>query len=144
MPTASYVKITSANEDLAEGINCGTDTWAIALTNTVPGSKVFTSGTTDLATSGGYTAGGATVSVTSSGMNASDFVLVLADPAVWTGSGGGFTFRYAILVNKTVLQGAQGTNVAYWDYGSSQAVAAGETVTVDLDQTASVGVFKIT
>ncbi len=144
MPTASYVKVTSANEDLAESINCGSDQWAIALTNTVPGSKVFTSGTTDLATSGGYTAGGANVTTTSSSMNGSDFVLVLADPAVWTGSGGGFTFRYAILVNKTVTQGANGTNVAYWDYGSSQAVAAGETVTVDLDQTATFGVFKIT
>jgi hypothetical protein len=144
MPTASYVKVTSANEDLLEGINSGTDQWAIALTNTVPGSKVFTSGTTDLATSGGYTAGGANVTTTSSGMNGSDFVLVLADPAVWTGTSGGFTFRYAILVNKTVLQGAQGTNVAYWDYGSSQVVASGETVTVDLDQTATVGVFKVT
>jgi len=144
MPTASYVKVTSANEDLLEGINSGTDQWAIALTNTVPGSKVFTSGSTDLATSGGYTAGGANVTTTSSGMNGSDFVLVLADPAVWTATGGGFTFRYAILVNKTVLQGAQGTNVAYWDYGSSQVVASGETVTVDLDQTATVGVFKVT
>lgn len=144
MPTASYVKIVSANEDLAETINCGSDQWAIALTNTVPGSKVFTAGTTDLATGGGYTQGGNNVTTTSSGMNASDFILVLADPATWTGSGGGFTFRYAILVNKTVLQGAQGTNVAYWDYGSSQTVAAGETVVVDLDQTATVGVFKIT
>ena len=139
MPTASYTKITSANEDLLEGINSGTDQWAIALTNTVPGSKVFTSGTTDLATSGGYTAGGANVTTTSSGMNGSDFVLVLADPAVWTATGGGFTFRYALLVNKTV-------NIipGYWDYGSSQVVAAGETVTVDLDQTATVGVFKVT
>lgn len=139
MPTASYVKITAANEDLAEGINCGTDQWAIALTNTVPASKSFTAGTTDLATGGGYTQGGNNVSTTSASMNGSDFVLVLADPAVWTGSGGGFTFRYALLVNKTV-------NIipGYWDYGSSQAVAAGETVTVDLDQTATVGVFKIT
>lgn len=139
MPTASYVKITAANEDLAEGVNCGTDQWAVALTNTVPGSKAFTAGTTDLTTSGGYTAGGANVSTTSSGMNGSDFVLVLADPAVWTGSGGGFTFRYALLVNKTlnIIPG-------YWDYGSSQVVAAGETVTVDLDQTSTVGVFKIT
>lgn len=144
MPTASYVKVTSANEDLAEGINSGTDQWAIALSSAAPGSKVFTSGTTDLATSGGYTAGGANVSTTSSGMNGSDFILVLADPAVWTASGGGFTFRYALLVNKTVLQGANGTVVAYWDYGSSQVVASGETVTVDLDQTATVGVFKIT
>ena len=144
MPTASYTKITAANEDLLETINAGSDQWAIALTNTVPGSKVFTSGTTDLATSGGYTAGGNNVTTTTSGMNGSDFVLVLADPAVWTGSGGGFTFRYALLVNKTVLQGANGTVVAYWDYGSSQAVAAGETVTVDLDQTATVGTFKVT
>ena len=144
MPTASYTKVTAANEDLLETINAGSDQWAIALTNTSPASKVFTSGTTDLATSGGYTAGGANVSTTSSGMNASDFVLVLADPAVWTATGGGFTFRYALLVNKTVLQGAQGTVVGFWDYGSSQVVAAGETVTVDLDQTATVGVFKVT
>jgi hypothetical protein len=144
MPTASYTKVTAANEDLAEGINCGSDQWAIALAASSPASKVFTSGTTDLATSGGYTAGGNNISTTSSGMNGSDFVLVLADPTVWTASGGGFTFRYALLVNKTVLQGANGTVVGYWDYGSSQAVAAGETVTVDLDQTATVGTFKLT
>jgi hypothetical protein len=139
MPTASYVKIPAANEDLAESINSGTDQWAIALTNTIPASKAFVSGTTDLATAGGYTAGGANVTTTSSGMNGSDFVLVLADPAVWTATGGGFTFRYTLLVNKTV-------NIipGYWDYGSSQVVAAGETVTVDLDQTATAGVFKIT
>lgn len=139
MPTASYVKIPSAIEDIVEAGNSGSDQWAIALTNTVPASKAFTAGTTDLATGGGYTQGGANVSTTSSGMNGSDFVLVLADPAVWTGSGGGFTFRYALLVNKTL-------NIVpgYWDYGSSQAVAAGETVTVDLDQTATVGVFKVT
>ena len=144
MPVASYVKVTSANEDLAEGINAGTDQWAIALASAAPASKVFTSGTTDLATSGGYTAGGANVSTTSAGMNGSDFVLVLADPNVWTSSGGGFTFRYALLVNKTVTQGANGTVVSYWDYGDSQVVSAGESVTVDLDQTATVGVFKIT
>jgi hypothetical protein len=144
MPTASYVKVTTANEDLAEGINSGSDQWAIALSASSPASKVFTSGTTDLTTANGYTAGGNNVTTTTSGMNGSDFVLVLADPAVWTATGAGFTFRYALLVNKTVLQGANGTVVGYWDYGSSQAVAAGETVTVDLDQTATVGVFKIT
>jgi hypothetical protein len=133
------VKIPAAIEDIVEGGNAGTDQWAIALTNTAPASKTFVAGTTDLATSGGYTAGGNNVATNSSGMNGTDFVLVLADPAVWTGSGGGFTFRYALLVNKTlnIIPG-------YWDYGSSQVVAAGETVTVDLDQTATVGVFKIT
>ena len=139
MPTATYTKIPAANEDLVEGINAGTDQWAIALASSAPASKTFVSGTTDLATSGGYTAGGNNVSTTSASMSGSDFVLVLADPSVWTATGGGFTFRYALLVNKTnnIIPG-------YWDYGSSQVVAAGETVTVDLDQTASVGVFKLT
>lgn len=144
MPTASYVKVTAAIEDLLETGNAGTDQWAIALTNTAPASKVFTTGTTDLATSGGYTAGGNNVTTTSASMNGSDFVLVLADPAVWTATGGGFTFRYALLVNKTVLNGANGTVLGYWDYGSSQVVAAADTVTVDLDQTATVGTFKVT
>lgn len=138
MPTASYIKIPAANEDLVEGINSGTDQWAVALTNTAPASKAFVAGTTDLATGGGYTQGGANVATNSAGMNGSDFVLVLADPATWTATGGGFTFRYALLVNKTV-------NVipGYWDYGSSQVVTAGETVIVDLDQTATVGTFKV-
>lgn len=141
MPTASYVKVAGALEILQEAINAGSDQWAIALTASVPGTS-FVAGTTDLATSGGYTAGGANVATTSSAEAAGTFKLVLVDPAVWTGSGGGFTFRYAMLVNKTVLTGADGTVVAYWDYGSSQAVAAGETVTVDLD--ASNGVYQIT
>jgi hypothetical protein len=137
MPTSAYFKVPAANEDLLENGNAATDQWAIALTNTVPASKSFVAGTTDLATGGGYTQGGANVSTTSAGMSGSDFVLIIADPAVWTASGGGFTFRYALLVNKTL-------NVVpgYWDYGSSQVVAAGETVTVDLDQVN--GVFKVT
>lgn len=137
MPTASYVKIPAAIEDLLEGGNAGTDQWAIALTNTVPPSKSFVAGTTDLATGGGYTQGGNNVSTSSAGMSGNTFILILADPSVWTATGGGFTFRYALLVNKTlnIIPG-------YWDYGSSQAVAAGETVTVDLDPTN--GVFQVT
>lgn len=137
MPTASYVKVPAAIEDILEGGNAGTDQWAIALTNTVPASKTFVAGTTDLATGGGYTAGGNNCTTTSSSMSGSTFVLILGDPAVWTATGAGFTFRYALLVNKTL-------NIVpgYWDYGSSQAVASGETVTVDLD--ATNGVFAVT
>jgi hypothetical protein len=56
---------------------------------------------------------------------------------VWTASGAGFSFQYAVLVDSTTS-----TNVGYWDYGSSQAVASGETVTVTLD--ATNGVFQAT
>ena len=134
---AVYNKIAGSRDFIAEGINAGADQWAIALTNTVPSGATFTAGTSDLATGGGYTQGGNNVATTTSAESAGVYRLILADPAVWTGAGGGFTFRYATLVNKTT-----NTQVGYWDYGSSQVVAAGETVTVDLDNTN--GVFTIT
>jgi len=138
MPTASYVKYTAAIEPLLENINSGTDAWKVALASTVNiADTTFTAGTTDLATAGGYTAGGNAAATTSASQTAGTFKLVLASPSVWTATGAGFTFRYAILWNSTTS-----TPVAYWDYGSSQAVAAGESVTVTLD--ATNGVFQAT
>ena len=138
MPTASYVKYTAAIEPLLENINSGSDTWKVALAATVNvADTTFTAGTTDLATGGGYTAGGNTATVTSATQSGGTYKLVLASPSVWTATGSGFTFRYAILWDSTTS-----TPVAYWDYGSSQAVASGETVTVTLD--ATNGVFQAT
>lgn len=135
MPTASYNKYTAAIEPMLEGMNVATDTWRIALSNTINAADTtFVSGTTDLPTAGGYTAGGATVSVTSASQTGGTFRLILASPTAWTATGGGFTFRYAIMWNATT-----NTPVAYWDYGSSQPVAAGDTVTVTLS--AVNGVF---
>ena len=125
---ATYNKYTAAIEPLFEAINVGSDTWKVALSNTInAGDTSFVAGTTDLATSGGYTAGGNTAAVVSAAQTAGVLKLVLSSPTVWTATGGGFTFRYAILYNFTNL-----IPVGYWDYGSSQAVAAGETVTVTL------------
>lgn len=136
MPSPSYNKYTAAIEPLLEAINAGTDTWKIALSATINAADTtFVAGTTDLATSGGYTAGGNTAAVSSASQAAGTFKLVLTSPTAWTASGGGFTFRYVILYNFTNL-----IPVGYWDYGSSQAVASGETVTVTLDGTN--GVFQ--
>ena len=138
MPTASYVKYTAAIEPLLEGINAGSDAWKVALAATVNSADTtFTPGTTDLATAGGYTAGGNAATVSTATQTGGTYKLVLASPSVWTATGAGFTFRYAILWDSTTS-----TPVAYWDYGSSQAVAAGETVTVTLD--ATNGVFQAT
>ena len=134
MPSATYVKYTAAIEPLLEGMNSGTDAWKVALAATVNAADTtFTAGTTDLATAGGYTAGGNATATTTATQTAGTYKLVLASPTVWTATGVGFTFRYAILWNSTTLQ-----PVAYWDYGSSQVVAAGETVTVTLDATGGV------
>jgi hypothetical protein len=133
MPTASYNKFTPAIEGLLEGANIGTDSWAIKLATAVD----QTAGTiTEVANGNGYTTGGNSATVSSATHSTGTYKLVLADPSVWTGSGAGFTFRYAVLVDTTAS-----LNVGYWDYGSSQAVAAGETVTVDLD--ATNGVFTV-
>ena len=81
MPTASYVKYTAAIEPLLEGINAGTDSWKIALALTVNAADTtFTAGTTDLATAGGYTAGGNAASITSAAQTAGTYKLVLASP----------------------------------------------------------------
>ena len=133
---ASYVKVAGALELLLEGLNSGSDQWAFALTNTVPSGTAFVAGTTDLATGGGYTQGGTNVSTTSSAESAGTFKLILAAPTAWTASGGGFTIRYVLLVNKT-----NNITVAYWDYGSSVALNGtnGDTFTFTPD--AVNGVF---
>ncbi len=131
---AAYQKYTPAIESMLEGMNLGSDTWKVALAASINlADSTFTPGTTDLATGNGYTAGGNTCAVTSSSQSGGTFKLVLANPAVWTATGAGFTFRYAILWNATTNQ-----PVGAWDYGSAQVVAAGESVTVTLDGTNGV------
>lgn len=128
---AAFTKLAGSREALVESINAGSDQWAIALTNTIPGSTAFTAGTTDLATGGGYTAGGNNVATTSSTETGGTYRLILVDPATWTASGADIgPFRYALLVDKTV-----NLTMGYWDYGSSITLLAAnsDTFTVDLD-----------
>lgn len=135
---ATYNKYTAAIEPMFEAINAGTDAWKVALSNTINAADTtFVAGTTDLPTANGYTAGGNAATTSTAAQTAGTFKLVLNSPAVWTATGAGFTFRYAILWDSTTS-----TPVGYWDYGSSQAVAVGETVTVTLDPTN--GVFQAT
>jgi hypothetical protein len=135
---AAYQKYTAAIEPMLEGMNMGTDTWKVALSNTINlADTTFTPGTTDLPTANGYTAGGNACAVTSSAQTGGTYKLVLASPAIWTAAGAGFNFRYAILWNATTNQ-----PVGAWDYGSTQTVNVGETVTVILDS--SNGVFQAT
>jgi hypothetical protein len=131
---ATYNKFTPSVDVLIKAGNAATDTWVVKLGTAVnQAAGTFT----EVASSGGYTTGGNSATVATSATTSGVFKLVLNSPAVWTGTGGGFTFQYAILTNTTTS-----TNVAYWDYGSSQAVATSETVTVTLD--AANGVFTVT
>lgn len=136
MATLTYTKVPGAIDNLMEGIQSGTDQWAFALALTAPTVPAFVAGTTDLATGGGYTAGGNNVATTSSSETAGVYKLVVATPATWTASGGGFTYRYYLLVNKT-----QNIVLGYWDALTNQVLVATNTTT--FTPSAANGVLQV-
>ena len=140
---ASFVKFQPFVENLAEKVfNLGSDTLKLVLTNTAP---VNTQSVLDLVTNhpppaatNGYTAGGNTITISTSAQASGTYKLVLAD-SVFTASGGNLgPFRYPILYDDTA---ASDQLIAYWDYGSSITLADGETFTFDCD--ASTGVLTL-
>jgi hypothetical protein len=132
---AAFNKYNSGVEALVEGINAQSDTWKVALTNSAPNAATHTvlADITDLTTTGGYTAGGNTCTVTSSAQTSGTYKLVLGSPATWTASGAGFTFRYAVLYDAT----ATNALVGWWDNGSSIVMNGtnADTFTLTLDPT---------
>jgi hypothetical protein len=138
MPTANFTKYNAGTEALIEAINAGSDSWRVILSNTAPdAADAVQADASELTTAGGYTANGNACSVASATQSGGVYKLVLNSPSAWTGTGSGFTARYAILWNQTA-----NALIGYWDYGSSQLVASGETLSVVLD--ATNGVFTVT
>ena len=137
---ATYVKYELGIEKMLEAGNMGTDSWAVILSNSAPNVATATNAASvsELSTAGGYTAGGNSCAVTSATSSGGIYKLILANPAIWTASGAGFTFRYAHLYNATLAQ-----VIGYWDYGSSIALNGtnGDTFAVQLD--AVNGVFTV-
>ena len=132
-------------EHLAEKVhNLGADTLKILLSNAAPdvaADAVRADLTSELGTSGGYTSGGSSVSVTASAQSGGVYKLEASD-LVFTASGGTIgPFRYAVLYNDTPTSPADPL-IMYWDYGSSITLADGETFTVDVS--AVNGLLQIT
>ena len=124
MPTASYEKFQPAIELMLEGGNLGTETYALKLAT----ARTLSAGTiTETTNGGGYTTGGVAVTVSTAAQSGGTYTLAITQPTnpIWTATTG-FTFQYVVLVGS--VSGA----IACWDYGSSQSVAAGETVSVTL------------
>lgn len=139
---ATYNKFQSFVEALAEKQhNLESDTLKVYLSNTAPNAATMTvkADLAEISAGNGYTAGGNTATQSSSAQTAGVYKLVLADPAIWTASGGSIgPFRYAVLYNDT----ASGDPlIAWWDYGTSITLGAGDTFAVDFDP--STGVLTI-
>ena len=139
---ATFNKFESFVEYLAEGVfDLGADTLKVCLTNTAPVSTntVFAN-LTEISTGNGYSAGGNTITTSSSAQTSGTYKLVLAD-SVFTASGGTIgPFRYATLYSDTPTSPADPL-IGYWDYGSSITLQDTETFTVDFD--ASSGVLTL-
>lgn len=135
---ATLVKFYSFVEAIHEKVhNLGSDTLKVLLTNTAPSlsntKKSDISG--ELSTANGYTAGGATITVTSSAQSSGLYTLIASD-VTWTASGGSIgPFRYAVIYNDTATNDEL---IGYIDYGYSVTVASGQTFTIDFDQTSGL------
>lgn len=137
---ASFNKFQPFVENLAEKVfNLGADTLKVLLTNSAPAAaNGVKSDLTEISAGSGYTAGGATASISSSAQTSGTYKLVLGDVTI-TASGGSIgPFRYAVLYDDTA---ASDQLIGFWDYGSSITLADGESITVDFD--ASAGVLTI-
>ena len=114
--------------------NLGSDTLKVALTNTAPTSAnaVFAD-LAEIAAGNGYTAGGATVTVSASTQSGGVYKLVgSAASPTWTASGAVGPFRYVSLYNNTA---ASKNLICFWDYGSNLTLASSDTFTVVFDGT---------
>jgi hypothetical protein len=130
----SFTKFNSFVEVAMEGgHNLGSNVLKILLTNTAPvASNTVKADLTEITAQNGYSAGGATVTITASSQTSGTYKLV-GDDVVFTASGGSFgPWRYAVLYNDTHASKAL---IAWWDYGSSVTTLTTETATVDFDGT---------
>lgn len=138
---ATYNKFNATVADFANKVhNFGADTFKLLLTNTAPvATNSIKADLTEIAAGAGYTAGGATLTLTSSTQTSGTYKYVAAAGSpTWTSSGAFATFRYVVLYNSTA---ASGNLVGWWDNGSGVTITSGQTFTVTLD--ATNGVFQI-
>ena len=127
---ATFSKFQPFVEQLAEKVyNLGSDTLRLALTNTAPVNTQTNWNTTDHpapAAANGYTAGGNTLTVTTSSQTSGTYTLA-CNQSVFTAAGGSIgPFRYVIMYDDTATNNEI---IGWWDYASSITLLDGETFT---------------
>lgn len=130
---ATFNKFNSFVEALAEKVhNLGADTLKVMLTNSAPlATNTVKANLTEIAAGNGYTAGGHTITVSSSSQTSGTYKLIIADVTI-SATGAVGPFRYAVIYNDTATNKEL---IGYYDYGSSISMANGESFTIDFDPT---------
>jgi len=136
MPAASFQKFNSFTKAVNEKVhNLASDTLKVMLTNTAPvATNSVYADLIDLATGGGYTAGGTVSAQVSSTQTSGTYKLVISN-VVFSATTGFGPFRYAVLYNDTATNKEL---IGFSDYGASISPGPSETFTVGFDQTNGV------
>ena len=136
---AAFVKFNQFVQDVCTGVHqlqTGTShVLKIALTDTAPtAANTVIANITQVANGNGYTTDGASVGTVTGSQTSGTMKVTGGTDPVFTATGALGPFRYAVLFNSTPTSPLKPL-IGYWDYGSSITLAAGETFTVDIDQT---------
>jgi hypothetical protein len=124
---ATFNKFNAWVENMVEGANLATDTFVVALTNTLP--TAANSVLADITQISYTNLSARTLTTASSSQTGGVYSLVLND-LVLTASGPVATFRYVVLYDDTVTSPADPL-ICWYDYGSAVTMAAAETFTID-------------
>tara|TARA_R100001460_G_scaffold97421_1_gene139980 strand:- start:1280 stop:1714 length:435 start_codon:yes stop_codon:yes gene_type:complete len=142
---ASFTKVNDFVENAVEAMNLGTDTLAVALSNTAPGSESSnptgdSNGILANVTQISYTnCSSRTLTTSSSSQTGGTYKLVVADLTL-TASGTVGPFRYIYLYDDTVTSPADPL-IGLYDYGASVTLNNGDTFTLDFSP--SNGVIQL-
>lgn len=132
----TLTKVYSFTEALAEKAhNLGSDQLVVALTDAAHAPSTATTKLSDL-TQVSYTyCSTRNITTSTSAQTSGTYKLVLTD-LVLTASGGSVgPFRYVVLYNDTA---SNDEVIGYYDYGSEITLAAGETLTINFDDSNGV------
>lgn len=116
--------------DVYNGVHdLSTDVVKAYLTNTAPvAANSVKADVAEIAAGNGYTAGGVTISITSSTQTAGTYSLVTGTDPVITATGAIGPFQYVVFYNDT---SADDRLIQWYDYGSAVTMANGDTFTID-------------
>ena len=131
---ASFVKVNDFVEYAVEGMNLGSDTLIVALSNTDPtaGTNVTADGNGVLAniTQISYSnLSSRTLTSVTSAQSSGTYKLGAADLTLTASGGSVAAFRYVVIYNDTVTNDPV---IGYYDYGSSLTLNDGDTFTIDI------------
>jgi hypothetical protein len=124
---AVFNKFNAWAENMVEGANLGTDTFVVALTNTLP--TAANSVLADITQISYTNLSARTLTTASSTQSGGTYSLTFNDLTL-TASGAVATFRYVVIYDDTVTSPADPL-VGWYDYGSAITMASAETLLID-------------